>query len=114
MNQIFHENIGLGPNWLRKAEENINFYWEEIFQKNNIESSEKFEGLTQWLKSKKNTLVNWTRIMPLHPTGVSRIPLRKICAGRSALGPPDVYPQDPNQKEDELNAVHVKQVFMSN
>ena len=48
--------------------------------------------------------------MPLHPTGVSRTPLRKICAGRSALGPPDVYPQDPNQKEDELNAVHVKQV----
>jgi hypothetical protein len=27
------------------------------------------------------------------------------------LGPPDVYPQDPNQKEDELNAVHVKQGF---
>ena len=48
--------------------------------------------------------------MPLHPTGVSRIPLRKIQGGRSALGPPDVYPQDPNQKEDELNAVHVKQV----
>ena len=45
MNQIFYLNIGLGPNWLRKAEENINFYWEELFQKNNIES-EKFEGLT--------------------------------------------------------------------
>ncbi|TRY73773.1 hypothetical protein TCAL_00950 [Tigriopus californicus] len=27
------------------------------------------------------------------------------------LGPPDVYPQDPNQKEDELTAVHVKQGF---
>ena len=52
--------------------------------------------------------------MPLHPTGVSRIPLRKIGQGRSALGPPDVYPQDPNQKEDELNAVHVKQGFTQN
>ena len=46
MNQIFHENIGLGPDWLRKAEENINFYWEQLFQKNNIETSEKFEVLT--------------------------------------------------------------------
>jgi mediator of RNA polymerase II transcription subunit 12 len=27
------------------------------------------------------------------------------------LGPPDIYPQDPNQKEDELTAVHVKQGF---
>ena len=45
MNQIFHENIGLGPDWLRKAEENINFYWEQLFQKNNVEA-EKFEGLT--------------------------------------------------------------------
>ena len=27
------------------------------------------------------------------------------------LGPPDVYPQDPHQKEDELSAVHVKQGF---
>ena len=26
-------------------EENINFYWEQLFQKNNIEA-EKFEGLT--------------------------------------------------------------------
>ena len=49
--------------------------------------------------------------MPLYPTGVSRIPLRKQVSGRSTLGPPDVYPQDPNQKEDELNAVHVKQGF---
>ncbi len=30
---------------------------------------------------------------------------------RPALGPPDVYPQDPSQKEDELSAVHVKQGF---
>ena len=29
----------------------------------------------------------------------------------SGLGPPDVYPQDPGQKEDELTAVHVKQGF---
>ena len=28
----------------------------------------------------------------------------------AGLGPPDVYPQDPHQKEDELSAVHVKQV----
>ena len=49
--------------------------------------------------------------MPLYPTGVSRIPLRKQVTGRASLGPPDVYPQDPNQKEDELNAVHVKQGF---
>ncbi len=27
------------------------------------------------------------------------------------LGPPDVYPQDPHQKEDELTPVHVKQGF---
>ena len=26
------------------------------------------------------------------------------------LGPPDVYPQDPHQKEDDLSQVHVKQV----
>uniref|UniRef100_A0A670YDN4 Mediator complex subunit 12L n=1 Tax=Pseudonaja textilis TaxID=8673 RepID=A0A670YDN4_PSETE len=30
---------------------------------------------------------------------------------RSRLGPPDVYPQDPKQKEDELTAVNVKQGF---
>ena len=52
--------------------------------------------------------------MPLHPTGVSRLPMRKPQGGRVALGPPDVYPQDPNQKEDELNAVHVKQGFTQN
>ena len=52
--------------------------------------------------------------MPIHPTGVSRIPLRKTCPGRSALGQPDVYPQDPNQKEDELSGVHVKQGFTQN
>lgn len=51
--------------------------------------------------------------MPLYQTGTSRIPLRKPMPGRPALGPPDVYPQDPNQKEDELNAVHVKQGFTS-
>ena len=52
--------------------------------------------------------------MPLYPTGASRIPLRKTVSNRSTLGPPDVYPQDPNQKEDELNAVHVKQGFNQN
>ena len=52
-----------------------------------------------------------TATMPLYPSGTSRIPLRKTLPGRLALGPPDVYPQDPNQKEDELNAVHVKQGF---
>ncbi|XP_073915818.1 mediator of RNA polymerase II transcription subunit 12-like protein isoform X13 [Castor canadensis] len=30
---------------------------------------------------------------------------------RPRLGPPDVYPQDPKQKEDELTAVNVKQGF---
>ncbi|CAG2169792.1 unnamed protein product, partial [Oppiella nova] len=30
---------------------------------------------------------------------------------RAKLGPPDVYPQDPKQKEDELTAVNVKQGF---
>ncbi|XP_077204785.1 mediator of RNA polymerase II transcription subunit 12-like protein isoform X2 [Paroedura picta] len=30
---------------------------------------------------------------------------------RARLGPPDVYPQDPKQKEDELTAVNVKQGF---
>ena len=49
--------------------------------------------------------------MPLHTSSVSRIPLRKSIPSKSSLGPPDVYPQDPNQKEDELNAVHVKQGF---
>ena len=33
---ILDFKTGLGPIWLRKAEENINFYWEE-FQKNNID-----------------------------------------------------------------------------
>lgn len=32
---------------------------------------------------------------------------------RPRLGPPDVYPQDPKQKEDELTAVNVKQGFTS-
>ncbi len=53
--------------------------------------------------------------MPLYPLGQSRIPLRKsLPSSRSSLGPPDVYPQDPNQKEDELSAVHVKQGFTQN
>ncbi|KAL3207531.1 hypothetical protein MRX96_010016 [Rhipicephalus microplus] len=30
------------------------------------------------------------------------------------LGPPDVYPQDPKQKEDELTAINVKQGFITN
>ncbi|XP_076370100.1 mediator complex subunit kohtalo isoform X2 [Tachypleus tridentatus] len=33
---------------------------------------------------------------------------------RNKLGPPDVYPQDPKQKEDELTAVNVKQGFAIN
>lgn len=33
-------------------------------------------------------------------------PLKKL-----RLGPPDVYPQDPKQKEDELTPVNVKQGF---
>ena len=49
--------------------------------------------------------------MPLYPSGNSRIPLKRGHGGRPVLGPPDLYPQDPNQKEDELNAVHVKQGF---
>ena len=50
--------------------------------------------------------------MPLNPPGISRMPLRRPHPQRPrVLGPPDVYPQDPNQKEDELNAVHVKQGF---
>lgn len=50
--------------------------------------------------------------MPLNPPGISRTPLRRPHPQRPRiLGPPDVYPQDPNQKEDELNAVHVKQGF---
>ena len=31
--------------------------------------------------------------------------------GSRCLGPPDVYPQDPNQMEDELNQTHVKHGF---
>jgi len=40
--------------------------------------------------------------------GYSLIANRKL---KAKLGPPDVYPQDPNQKEDDLSAVHVKQGF---
>ena len=50
--------------------------------------------------------------MPLNPPGIARTPLRRPHPQRPRiLGPPDVYPQDSNQKEDELNAVHVKQGF---
>ena len=65
-----------------------------------------FENVNEELnQGQKNTK------MPLYPSGQTRIPLRKnIGSGsRSVLGPPDVYPQDKDQKEDELNAVHVKQ-----
>ena len=40
--------------------------------------------------------------------GTTLIANRKL---KARLGPPDVYPQDPNQKEDDLSAVHVKQGF---
>jgi len=40
--------------------------------------------------------------------GTALIASRKL---KARLGPPDLYPQDPNQKEDDLNAVHVKQGF---
>ena len=40
--------------------------------------------------------------------GTALISSRKL---KARLGPPDLYPQDPNQKEDDLNAVHVKQGF---
>lgn len=33
------------------------------------------------------------------------------CLKRSRLGPPDVYPQDPKQKEDELTSTNVKHGF---
>ncbi|XP_039264438.2 mediator of RNA polymerase II transcription subunit 12-like isoform X1 [Styela clava] len=32
---------------------------------------------------------------------------------RTRIGPPDVYPQDPKQKEDELTSVNVKQGFIN-
>ena len=35
-----------------------------------------------------------------------RRPLKK-----SRLGPPDVYPQDPKQKEDELSTANLKEGF---
>ncbi|XP_065336450.1 mediator of RNA polymerase II transcription subunit 12 isoform X5 [Cloeon dipterum] len=37
--------------------------------------------------------------------------LEKRSLKRPRLGPPDVYPQDPKQKEDELTAVNVKHGF---
>ena len=40
--------------------------------------------------------------------GTALIASRRL---KPRLGPPDVYPQDPNQKEDDLSAVHVKQGF---
>ncbi|GAB6019774.1 hypothetical protein CHUAL_001322 [Chamberlinius hualienensis] len=33
---------------------------------------------------------------------------------RPRLGPPDVYPQDPKQREDELTSINVKQGFSNN
>ena len=47
--------------------------------------------------------------MPIQPPGIADQFLRT--SSRRCLGPPDVYPQDPNQKEDELNPTHVKQGF---
>lgn len=35
----------------------------------------------------------------------------KRCLKRSRLGPPDVYPQEPKQKEDELTSTNVKHGF---
>ena len=32
---------------------------------------------------------------------------------KTKLGPPDIYPQDPKQKEDELTSVNVKQGYAS-
>lgn len=50
--------------------------------------------------------------MPLQPPGAATQPLRQHPnRGQKTLGPPDVYPQEPNQKEDELNVVHVKHGF---
>ena len=49
--------------------------------------------------------------MPLQPPGIANQLLRSHPHRQRCLGPPDVYPQDPNQKEDELNLVHVKQGF---
>ena len=49
--------------------------------------------------------------MPLQPPGIANQLLRSHPQRQRCLGPPDVYPQDPNQKEDELNLVHVKQGF---
>ena len=49
--------------------------------------------------------------MPLQPPGIANQLLRTHPQRQRCLGPPDVYPQEPNQKEDELNLVHVKQGF---
>ena len=49
--------------------------------------------------------------MPLQPPGIANQLLRSHPQRQRCLGPPDVYPQDPNQKEDELNLVHVTQGF---
>ena len=49
--------------------------------------------------------------MPIPPPGIASQLLRSHPHRQRCLGPPDVYPQDPNQKEDELNLVHVKQGF---
>ena len=50
--------------------------------------------------------------MALQPPGIASQLLRSHPHRQRCLGPPDVYPQDPNQKEDELNLVHVKQGFV--
>ena len=48
------------------------------------------------------------------PSGVPSTGVPPTQYGRqeknAGIGIPDVYPQDPHQKEDELSAVHVKQV----
>ena len=49
--------------------------------------------------------------MPLQPPGIANQLLRSHPQRQRCLGPPDVYPQDPNQKEDELSLHHVKQGF---
>lgn len=41
-------------------------------------------------------------------------PFEKRHLKRPRLGPADVYPQDPKQKEDELTAINVKQGFITN
>jgi len=42
--------------------------------------------------------------------GMQLMSKRKL---KTRLGPPDTYPQDANQREDDLSAVHVKQGFIN-